>query len=995
LGEHGHRRITFSHFREEKDAEPTLETFSWDERETHFYYLERLHMDRLQWPAKPSDVEGWRRQWAGAFTSGHREPIRTAKQLSEELASLAVRTRDLVLEVLKYERSDGPLHRLFESFQKVLIHDLTEHGFSDMVAQTVAYGLFSARCTGQALLGLAHLEAMVPNTNRFLKELFAELANISGHKKGQINFDDLGLSEMVDLLRNTNIEAVLEDFGRQTGGGKEDPVVHFYETFLHVYDNEQKIQRGVFYTPKPVVSFIVQSVHEMIQKEFGLPDGLADTTTWREMADKHAQLQIPAGVKTDAPFVQILDPATGTGTFLEEVIDVVHKTMTSKWRREGKTAAQQHESWNEYVPKHLLPRVHGFELMMAPYSVAHMKLGLKLRQTGYDFTSNQQLRVYLTNTLEPPEKGTRKLGFLPDFLSHESVQADVVKEKKAITVIVGNPPYSNFGQLNRNDWILSLLTSYKEGLNERKLNLDDDFIKFIRASQYFLARVPIGIVGFITNNTYLDGITHRQMRSSLRAEFTRLTFYDLHGSVKRKEVAPDGTPDENVFDIQQGVAISVFLRDVRSDRVGVVARGDLWGSRSSKYTVLQSGSLASTELSELAPVAPFYFFTRTHATTKRTDRYVSLPSLFEAYSSGVQTKRDSVVVAFTPNELRRTVEDFAKLPTSIIRDNYGLPADGRDWAVEWAKEHCRSLLRKGFEPKAILYRPFDVRWTVIDDKSKGFVAYPRFELMRHFFHENLGLVAVRQISTGTFNHAFVTRHPISENTISTQTREYNYVFPLYCYGDQPPAVRPGVRTQPSLFARKPNVRPEAVQLFERALSVRFVDGKPGRSADCRPWESLFTYVYGLLHSTVYREQFSEALLHDFAGIPYAIPLDVFDEVAELGADLVRLHSLDFTGASFRLNKGPGAVVVERGFPEYSGGVLRLSGETFIKNIPEPLWSKRIGAFQVAKKWLVDRSGRKLTEDELSRYLLILEALSRMPDIVSAMDAALSRAVDQW
>jgi hypothetical protein len=278
-------------------------------------------------------VEDWRRQWATAFTAGYREPIRTAKDLSEKLAALAARTRDLVLEVLKYERSDGPLHRLFESFQKVLIHDLEEGGFADMVAQTVAYGLFSARCTGQEVLGLAHLEAMVPNTNRILKELFAELASISGHKKGQTNFDDLGLSETVDLLKNTNIEAVLEDFGRQTGGGKEDPVVHFYETFLHVYDREQKVQRGVFYTPKPVVSFIVRSIHEILQREFGLPDGLADTATWRDIADRTQGIQIPPGVKPDAAFVQILDPATGTGTFLEEVIEVIHSTTVLQMKQ--------------------------------------------------------------------------------------------------------------------------------------------------------------------------------------------------------------------------------------------------------------------------------------------------------------------------------------------------------------------------------------------------------------------------------------------------------------------------------------------------------------------------------------------------------------------------------------------------------------------------------------------------------------------------------------
>ncbi|MEX2117490.1 MAG: DNA methyltransferase, partial [Bacteroidota bacterium] len=610
LGEHGHRRITFSHFREQKDAEPSLETFSWDERETHFFYLERLHMERLRWPANTSDAEGWRRQWASAFTAGYREPIRTSKELSQQLASLAARTRDLVLQVLRYERPDGPLHRLLESFQKVLIHDLKEDGFADMVSQTVAYGLFSARCTGQGVLGLAHLQAMVPNTNRFLKELFAELASISGHKKGQINFDDLGLSEMVDLLKNTNIEAVLEDFGRQTGGGKEDPVIHFYETFLQVYDKRQKVQRGVFYTPKPVVSFIVRSAHAILQNEFGLPDGLADTATWREMADRNPGLQIPADVKPDAPFVQILDPATGTGTFLEEVIDVVHKTKTARWGKQGKNLGQIHEAWNEYVPNHLLPRLHGFELMMAPYSVAHMKLGLKLRQTGYEFKSSQQLRVYLTNMLEPPEKGNLKLGFLPDFLSHESIQADLAKEKKPITLIIGNPPYSNYGQLNKNPWILELLNDYKKGLNEKKLNLDDDFIKFVRYSHWRIERMRVGVVGMITNHTYLDGISHRRMRATLMDTFNLIHVVDCHGSVKKDEKCLDGSKDENVFDIQQGVAISLLTAAPTHDaeHTSTVLHSDVWGKREQKYERLLNSCSGSLTASKLTPSADRFYF---------------------------------------------------------------------------------------------------------------------------------------------------------------------------------------------------------------------------------------------------------------------------------------------------------------------------------------------------------------------------------------------------
>jgi hypothetical protein len=739
LGEHGHRRITFSHFREETGAEPTWETFSWDERETHFYYLERLHMDRLQWPADTTDLDRWRRQWAAAFTAGYREPIRTSKDLSERLAALAARTRDLVLQVLKYERPDGPLHGLLESFQRALIHDLTAEGFADMVAQTIAYGLFSARCTGEEVLGLAHLEAMVPNTNRFLKDLFAQLAAISGHRKGQINFDDLGLSEMVTLLRNTNIEAVLEDFGRQSGGGKEDPVIHFYETFLTIYDRDQKVQRGVFYTPKPVVSFIVRSVHEILQREFGLADGLADTTTWGEMAARLPGLVIPKEAKPSEPFVQILDPATGTGTFLEEVVEVVHATMAAKWKNQKKNRAEIEEAWNEYVPKHLLPRIRGFELMMAPYAVAHMKIGLRLRQTGYRFESTERLRVFLTNTLEPPEKGTRKLDFLPDFLSQEAMQADVVKEKKAITVVIGNPPYSGHSA-NKGDWIYDLMRSrLRDGadsffnvdgkpLGERNPKwLNDDYVKFIRYGQSRIASAGAGILGFITNHSYLDNPTFRGMRESVWTTFGRIRLIDLHGNSKKKECAPDGGPEENVFDIQQGVAIGLFCRG-GSPAAKSVRQRDLWGTRESKYEWLVGHSASTAGFSDLAPKSPGYLYVaRTASIQDEYDKGISLPELFPTNSAGIVTARDHLTIHWTADEVWETVKTFSRLDREKARATFELGEDVRDWKVEFAQ---RDVKESGPDKKRVvpvLYRPFDRRYTYYTGQTRGFICMPRPE----------------------------------------------------------------------------------------------------------------------------------------------------------------------------------------------------------------------------------------------------------------------------
>jgi hypothetical protein len=424
-GKDDEREISFAHFAERDDGFTELQTFSWDMAETHFYYI-RMDLDRLRWPDDANDIDNWRREWAKAFTVGHHEVIATSKELSIELADSARKIRERVLENYKYESRNGQLHNLYASFKRVLIHDLDVAAFADMVAQTISYGLFFARCTGQPVLGLASLGGMLPSTNPFLQELFGEFTKAVG-RKHQIDFDDLEVAGLIYVLRNVDIESILRDFGRQTGGGTEDPVLNFYELFLKEYDPTRRVERGVFYTPKPVVSFIVRAVDVLLRSELDCPDGLADTSTteWKGRS---------------WPKVMILDPATGTGTFLETAIQVIYETMSSKWRTERYSENQIRDAWNEYVPKHLLPRLYGFELMMAPYVVAHVKIGLKLLQTGYDFKSSERLHVYLTNTLERPT-GVGQLKLIPEFLAHEAEEAGAIKRETPITVVVGNPPY--------------------------------------------------------------------------------------------------------------------------------------------------------------------------------------------------------------------------------------------------------------------------------------------------------------------------------------------------------------------------------------------------------------------------------------------------------------------------------------------------------------------------------------------------------------------------
>ena len=459
-----------------------------------------------------------------------------------------------------------------KAFKEALVHDLDEDGFADMYAQTIAYGLLSARVANPASNTADDFTEAMPVTNPFLKELMESFLKVGGRngRAGQepgLDFDELGVNDVVELLDAANMEAVVRDFGDRNP--QEDPVIHFYELFLKEYDAKKRMQRGVFYTPRPVVSFIVRSVDELLRTEFGLEDGLADTTTWGEMVERNPDLKLPriecqnptnkmfekVPIDESLPFVQILDPATGTGTFLVEVINLIYSTLRDKWEKEagGALLANVEERWNEYVPKHLLPRLHGYELMMAPYAIAHMKIGLKLYETGYRFGSNERARVYLTNALEPPSLQLR-ITMIPA-LSHEAEAVTTIKRNHRFTVLLGNPPYSNYGQLNKIPFIMDLLRDYKQNLNLQKINLDDDFIKFFRLGHWHIDRSACGVFSMITNNTYIDGLAHRQMRRLLLQSFSSLWITDLHGSAKRNETAHH---DQNVFDIQQGVSISTF-----------------------------------------------------------------------------------------------------------------------------------------------------------------------------------------------------------------------------------------------------------------------------------------------------------------------------------------------------------------------------------------------------------------------------------------------------
>ena len=1013
-GEGEERRIAFAHFSKARDGHdlPTLKVLGWDNLDTplHLDAVARELTDHLTWPDNEDDADAWRERWRAAFKLRHREVITTSKQLSERLAELARAIRDRIQTALAIETEAGPLTKLMKAFQTALVHDLDEAGFADMYAQTITYGLLSARITDPTRRTADDLATHM-RTNPFLRELMETFLRVGG-RRGKaggpgIDFDELGVSEVVELLDQANIEAVVRDFGDRNP--QEDPVIHFYEHFLAAYDKTQKVSRGVFYTPRPVVSYIVRSVDDLLRTEFGLEDGFADVTTWGEMAKRHKNLEVPDGTPPDQAFVQILDPATGTGTFLVEVIDLIHRTMVEKWKAQGHDAQKIQELWNEYVPKHLLPRLHGYELLMAPYAIAHLKIGLKLYETGYRFESDERAQVYLTNALEPPGEGQLTLDFLPA-LAHEAEAVNEIKRKRRFTAVIGNPPYSGLSS-NMGPWIDGLLkgrlpdgtatSSYYhvdgKPLGERKVWLQDDYVKFIRLSQWLLDRAGVGVHGYISNHGYLDNPTFRGMRWSLMQSFRRIHVLDLHGNLKKKEAPPAGGRDVNVFDIQQGVAIGLFAKTHRG--ATHVRHADLWGEREYKYSWLLDDGADDTDWTELVPVLPFYLFEPLdESATGSYHDWSPINEIMPVNSVGIVTARDHLTIHFDPKTAWETVRDFSRIGEEAARAKYRLRRDVQSWKVKWAQDDVRASGPSRSHLAPIAYRPFDRRWTYYTGKSSGFICRPISDLMPHMLAgENVGLITTRQ--TRDEWGALATSIIIAHKTCSAY--DINSLFPLYLY--------PGVgKADGSLFSRwakgkdgrTPNLDAGFVEQIAAATELRFVsDGRGDLRKTFGP-EDVLAWIYSVFHSPGYRERYEAQLKRDFPRVPLPGSAELFRKQAEAGHELLNLHVRESHELVEFIATYNGPRNPEVGRVGWSDGTVWLNagktdarkghratkrGTIGFQGVPEEVWDFHIGGYQVCHKWLKDRKGRTLSAEDIAHYQKIVVALNETIRIMAKID----------
>ena len=990
-GEGSERQISFAHFAKPQDGHdlPTLKVLGWDNRDTalHLDAVAKELTEQLSWPKNEGDVEAWRKGWRGAFTLRHGEVVTTSKELSIRLAKLAGDIRDRIKSALAIETDRGPLTKLMKAFQTSLVHDLDADGFADMYAQTIAYGLLSARIADPHKKTVDDFAGHM-RTNPFLRELMETFLKVGG-RRGKaggpgIDFDELGVSEVVQLLDDANMEAVVLDFGDKNP--QEDPVIHFYELFLKEYDAKKRMQRGVFYTPRPVVSYIVRSVDELLRTEFGLEDGLADTTTWGEMAKRHKNLKIPEGTSPDQAFVQILDPATGTGTFLVEVIDIIHKTMVAKWKAQGQGEKKMASLWNDYVPKHLLPRLHAYELLMAPYAIAHLKVGLKLYETGYRFGSDERARIYLTNALEPAQDFSGTLEFAIPALAHEAQAVNEIKRKERFTVIVGNPPYSHWSA-NLGPQQRELVEAYKyvrgERIRERgalqfELNIQDDYVKFIRIAELAICSAGSGVVGLITNNAYLDSATFRGLRSHLLDSYTLIRILDLHGSAK----AIQSTEDKNVFDIQQGVAIAISTKRT-SVAGGLVKYGELIGAREMKYRALMSHP-AQNVTSTVMPRAPDYLFlSRDESLAAEYEAGIAVDRMFSLSSSGVKTNRDGLTIAHTQSELDQRMDVFCDKKLSDADVAEALAIENKNyWNVRDARKALSSQTWRD-SCSTIEYRPFDQRCIVY---HPAVVFSPRRPVMVHLGHRgNLALLLCRQQIVTGFAHVFVTRNMFDCCLVSNRSRENTSGFPLYLVGSMGAGESLFVDGDPL----SSNLTQQTVSLFRQVV---------GRVSD----ENILEYMYALLHSPQYRQRYVAFLRRDFPRIPLPGSPDLFHDLACLGRALIALHLMELPKLDQPITTYIGPKNPEVGRVGWSNETVWLNaaatkkgqpatpGTIGFRGVPEAVWNFQLGSYQVCDKWLKDRKGRTLTKDDIAHYQKIVVALAETIRLMQEIDVVIEQ-----
>jgi type I restriction-modification system DNA methylase subunit len=866
----------------------------------------------------------------------------TAESLAVELAKRTRFLRDEVIsqELIESEQQHGELYGYYQAFQKYLIPNLTPEQFADLYSQTITYGLFAARTRANSEFNRKMAFDYIPHTTGILRDVFRFISLGDLPLPMEVLVDDIAA-----ILHAAEINGILNQYYKEGKG--EDPIVHFYETFLNQYDPQTRERRGVYYTPEPVVQYIVRSVHSLLKTHFGLPDGLAD------------------------PAVTLLDPAAGTLTFPAEAIKLAVQEYVQKYGGGGKA---------NFIRNQILKNYYAFELMMAPYAIGHMKISYLLEALGYRLQEDESFKLYLTNTLEMEKLPPIDIPFMSS-LSEESRKALEVKAKD-ILVIMGNPPYSGISA-NINAWTEKLLKEDLDGaqsyytvdgkpLGERNSKLlQDDYVKFLRFAQWKIHKAGQGILAMITNHGYLDNITFRGMRQSLMQTFDEIYVLDLHGNSLKNETAPDGSPDENVFDIRQGVAISIFVK-TNNKKMHAVFHKDLFGIRESKYAWLKENEFSANKYNQIAPAKPFLLFIPYDVSKiKHYSDWIKITDIFPANLSGIKTHRDKLAISVDKQSLMRNIEIFRNLSYTddFVKEFFKL-SEKSGWKIHPQREEFQRVIDLDGYIKEILYRPFDKRYIFY---HPNIVTRMRTDFMRHMLKENLALCTVRQIKTGDrWQHILATDKIVDICYVSNRTSEICYLFPLYLYNTENENAGLYDILEPE---KKPNISPSIFSTLKNKCNT-----------DIRAEEIIY-YIYAILYSNTYREIYFDFLKYDFPRVPFTADSALFQQMAALGKRLVDLHllrspELEQPIARFE-GKGEDRTIAT---PKYDPKTKRvwINATYYFEGITPEVWQYQIGGYQVLDKYLKARKDRSLEDPR--HILRVATALARTIEVQKEIDA---------
>lgn len=862
----------------------------------------------------------------------------TAKTLAVELAK---RTKFLKDEIVSEELKLGTksIHGFYDAFKEFLIAGINENEFADLYSQTITYGLFAARLRAEKDFNRKLAYSYIPKSIGILRDVFKFISLEDLPQQMEVIIDDIA-----EVLNVADAKKILDQYYHEGKGS--DPVLHFYETFLSVYDPETREKRGVYYTPEPVVSFIVRSLHQILKDKFNLSDGLASKE------------------------VTLLDPAGGTLSFLAKAIEIAVEEFQNKY---GKGVIKT------LLKDQILQNYYAFELMMAPYAIGHMKMSFLLEELGYRMEDDERVKYYLTNTLEMKELDESKFPGMSS-LSTESHEAGKVKKQVPILVVLGNPPYSGHSS-NTGEWISTAIKEYYQvdgkPLGEKNSKwLQDDYVKFIRFSQWKIDQAGEGVLGFITNHSYIDNPTFRGMRQSLMNSFDEIYILDLHGNSLKKEKAPDGSKDENVFDIQQGVAIAFFIKHKKS-KIKSVSHQEVYGLRETKYDWLNKHNIKNVKWKKVFPYPKFYLFIPTD--DKLANHYYSfykVTEIFPVNSVGIVTSRDKFVIDFDKKKLENRIRHFIdpKTDNEILKQTYHL-IENQSWKIKEQREKLRNDLDWKDSITKILYRPFDERWILYHDEM---IERTRKDVMKHMLEENIGLIMSRQLDKSGVLSVFVNNSLIDAHSI-TSAVSISYLFPLYLYEERKEKKKNPI-SQILLFepeskyrTRQPNINHE---LFEE-LKTSF-------KKEVTP-EEIFYYIYAVLYSNTYRRKYAEFLKIDFPRVPFTKDYKLFIQLGKLGKHLADLHLLKSKDLEKSISKFPidGSNKVEK--PKYENQKVWINKEQYFDGLKEEVWQYQIGGYQVCEKWLKDRKERILSLDEIKTYSKIVTALSKTIELQNEID----------